>query len=40
MTTGEWIVIGIFVAAVGCSISLFCLLVRNVRRDSRRNGGK
>lgn len=37
MTTGEWIVIGIFVVGILCSISLFWWLIRTVRRDKRRN---
>ena len=36
MTTGEWIVVGIFVVGLVCSLSLFCLLMRQVKRDSRR----
>ncbi|MGB6104161.1 MAG: hypothetical protein WBF88_09980 [Pusillimonas sp.] len=37
MTTGEWIVLGIFGVGIACSISLFWWLIRNVRRDSRRD---
>ena len=36
VTTGEWIVLGIFGIGLACSISLFWWLVRTVRRDSRR----
>ncbi|AEC21315.1 hypothetical protein PT7_2775 [Pusillimonas sp. T7-7] len=37
MTTGEWIVVGIFVVGIACSISLFWWLIRQVKRDSRRD---
>ncbi|WP_255675981.1 hypothetical protein [Pusillimonas sp. MFBS29] len=37
MTTGEWIVVGIFVVGLGCSLSLFWWLLRQVKRDSRRD---
>ncbi len=33
MTTGEWIVIAIFVVALGCSLSLFLWLRRQIRRQ-------
>ncbi len=36
MTTGEWIVLGIFAVGLACSISLFWWLIRTVRRDARR----
>jgi len=36
MTTGEWIVVGIFAVGLACSISLFWWLIRTVRRDARR----
>jgi len=36
MTTGDWIVLGIFGVGLDCSFSLFWWLIRTVRRDSRR----
>ncbi len=33
LTTGEWIVLGMFGAGVVCSLSLFWWLLRIVRRD-------
>jgi len=39
MTTGEWIVVGIFVVGLCCSISLFWWLLRQVRQDRRRDEG-
>src|SRR5690606_10864171 len=36
MTTGEWIVLGLFAVGVACSTSLFWWLIRTVRRDARR----
>jgi len=36
MTTGQWIVLGLFVAGLGCSLTLFWWLIRTVRRDRRR----
>lgn len=36
MTTGEWIVVGMFVVGVLCSLSLLWWLLRTVRRDARR----
>lgn len=37
MTSGEWIVVGIFAAGLVCSAILFWWLIRTVRRDKRRD---
>ena len=39
MTTGEIIVLLIFVVGLICSITLFTWLVRLVRRDSKKSSG-
>lgn len=33
VTTGEWIIVGIFVGGLACSFSLFWWLLRIVQRD-------
>lgn len=39
MTTGQWIVVAMFIVALLCSLSLYLWLRRIVRRDKRRQGG-
>lgn len=38
MTTGEWIVIAIFVVGVSCSLSLLWWLRKLIRQDRRESG--
>ncbi|MGE4368857.1 MAG: hypothetical protein AB7E12_04180 [Burkholderiaceae bacterium] len=35
MTSGDWIVVGIFGIGVLCSLSLLAWLVRTIKRDKR-----
>ncbi len=37
MTTGQWIVVGMFAGGLMCSAALFWTLIRIVRRDKRRD---
>lgn len=36
MTTGQWIVLGIFAVGLSCSLTLLWWLLRIVRRDRNR----
>lgn len=38
MTTGEWIVIAIFVVGISCSLSLLWWLRKLIRQDRRESG--